>query len=33
MSTTPLSGSMLAHFFTKNEKLSYLKSLGSFNWF
>ncbi len=28
MSTTPLSGSVLAHFFTKNEKLSYLKSLG-----
>ena len=28
MSTTPLSGSILAHFFTKNEKLSYLKSLG-----
>ena len=28
MSTTPLSGSILAHIFTKNEKLSYLKSLG-----
>ena len=28
MSTTPLSGSILAHFFTKNEKLSYFKSLG-----
>ena len=28
MSTTPLSGSILAHLFTKNEKLSYLKSLG-----
>ena len=28
MSTTPLSGSVLAHFFTKDEKLSYLKSLG-----
>ena len=28
MSTTPLSGSILAHFFTKNEKLSYLKFLG-----
>ena len=28
MSTTPLSGSILAHFFTKNEKLSLLKSLG-----
>ena len=28
MSTTPLSGSILAHFFTKNEKLSYMKSLG-----
>ena len=28
MSTTPLSGSILAHFFTKNERLSYLKSLG-----
>jgi drug/metabolite transporter (DMT)-like permease len=28
MSTTPLSGSIIAHFFTKNEKLSYLKSLG-----
>jgi len=28
MSTTPLSGSILAHFFLKDEKLSYLKSLG-----
>ena len=28
MSTTPLSGSILAHLFTKNEKLSYLKSTG-----
>ena len=28
MSTTPLSGSILAHFFTNDEKLSYLKSLG-----
>ena len=28
MSTTPLSGSILAHFFIKDEKLSYLKSLG-----
>ena len=28
MSTTPLSGSILAHFFTKNEKLSFMKSLG-----
>ena len=28
MSTTPLSGSILAHFFTKDEKLSFLKSLG-----
>ena len=28
MSTTPLSGSILAHFFIKEEKLSYLKSLG-----
>jgi drug/metabolite transporter (DMT)-like permease len=28
MSTTPLSGSILAHLFTENEKLSYLKSLG-----
>ena len=28
MSTTPLSGSILAHFFTKNEKLSLLKFLG-----
>ena len=28
MSTTPLSGSILAHFFTKDEKLSYMKSLG-----
>ena len=28
MSTTPLSGSILAHFFTQDEKLSYLKSLG-----
>ena len=28
MSTTPLSGSILAHFFTRDEKLSLLKSLG-----
>ena len=28
MSTTPLSGSILAHFFTRDEKLSFLKSLG-----
>ena len=28
VSTTPLSGSVLAHFFTKSEKLSSLKSLG-----
>jgi drug/metabolite transporter (DMT)-like permease len=28
MSTTPLSGSLLAHFFTKDEKMSFLKSTG-----
>ena len=28
MSTTPLSGSILAHFFTKNEKITFFKSLG-----
>ena len=28
MSTTPLSGSILAHLFTKDEKLSFLKFLG-----
>jgi drug/metabolite transporter (DMT)-like permease len=28
MSTTPLSGSLLAHFFTKDEKISFLKSVG-----
>ncbi len=28
MSTTPLSGSILAHFFTQNEKLSFYKSIG-----
>ncbi len=28
MSTTPLSGSILAHFFTKDEKLTFLKSVG-----
>ncbi len=28
MSTTPLSGSILAHFFTKDEKISFLKSVG-----
>ena len=33
MSTTPLSGSILAHFFTKDEKLSFKKSLGVSNWF
>jgi drug/metabolite transporter (DMT)-like permease len=28
MSTTPLSGSILAHFFTRDEKISFLKSIG-----
>ena len=28
MSTTPISGSILAHFFTKNEKIKFLKSIG-----
>ncbi len=28
MSTTPLSGTLLAHFFTKNEKLNFFKSVG-----
>ena len=28
MSTTPLSGSLLAHLFTKDEKISFLKSVG-----
>ena len=28
MSTTPLSGSILAHVFTNNEKISFLKSVG-----
>ena len=28
MSTTPMSGSILAHIFTKNEKISLLKSIG-----
>ena len=28
MSTTPMSGSILAHFFTKDEKITFLKSLG-----
>ena len=28
MSTTPLSGTLLAHFFTKNEKLNIFKSAG-----
>jgi len=28
MSTTPLSGSLLAHFFTKNEKINLMKSVG-----
>ena len=28
MSTTPMSGSILAHFFTKNEKVNLLKSIG-----
>ena len=33
MSTTPLSGTILAHFFTKNEKINIFKSNGNFNWF
>ena len=28
MSTTPMSGSILAHFFTKDEKITFLKSIG-----
>ncbi len=28
MSTTPLSGTILAHFFTNNEKINFLKALG-----
>ena len=28
MSTTPLSGTILAHFFTKNEKINFLKVIG-----
>ena len=28
MSTTPMSGSILAHFFTKDEKVTFFKSLG-----
>jgi drug/metabolite transporter (DMT)-like permease len=28
MATTPMSGSLLAHFFTKNEKITLFKSLG-----
>ena len=28
MSTTPLSGTILAHFFTKNEKLNFFKCVG-----
>jgi len=28
MSTTPMSGSILAHLFTKNEKITFFKSLG-----
>jgi len=28
MSTTPITGSILAHYFTKNEKITFLKSIG-----
>ena len=28
MSTTPISGSILAHFFTQNEKINFIKTLG-----
>tara|TARA_B100000963_G_scaffold231296_1_gene201882 strand:+ start:6473 stop:7360 length:888 start_codon:yes stop_codon:yes gene_type:complete len=28
MSTTPISGSLLAHFFTNNEKITFFKSIG-----
>ena len=28
MASTPLSASVLAHFFTKNEKINLIKSLG-----
>ncbi len=28
MSTTPMSGSILAHFFTKNEKITFFKTIG-----
>jgi len=30
MASTPLTASVLAHFFTKNEKISFIKSLGIF---
>ncbi len=28
MATTPLSATVLAHFFTKNEKINYIKTIG-----
>ena len=28
MSTTPITGSILAHFFTRNEKITFFKSIG-----
>ena len=33
MASTPLAAALLAHFFTKNEKINLIKSLGCFNWF
>ncbi len=32
MSTTPITGSILAHFFTRNEKITFLKSLKDVFW-
>ena len=33
MSTTPLSSTVLAHFYTKNEKFNFIKTYWNFNWF
>ena len=33
MATTPLSATILAHFFTDNEKINFIKVIGVLSWF
>ena len=33
MASTPLTATILAHFFTNNEKINLIKSIGDIGWF